>query len=192
MSREELNENELMALVEASDVDAFERLYDRYASAAMGLAVKITRDKTIAEDIVQEAFWTVWEKAAKFDPDRGNFLNWLFTITRNLSLDSWRRFQSRPQPMANAETQEHLVLAQTDEVDVAHEVWAIRTYERVRLAIADLPPEQRDVIELAYFYGKTRREIAAETNIPLGTIHTRARLALQKLQAALHNVGIEG
>ena len=192
MSREELNDNELMAAIETGDVDAFEALYDRYASAAMGLAVKITRDKTIAEDIVQEAFWTVWEKAAKFNPKRGNFLNWLFTITRNLSLDSWRRFQSRPQPLANADAQEQLTYAQSDDVDVAHAVWSLRTREHVRLAIADLPQEQRDVIELAYFYGKTRREIAAETNIPLGTIHTRARLALQKLQAALQNVGVEG
>lgn len=192
MSREELNDNELMVNIQTGDVDAFELLYDRYASSAMGLAVKITRDKNIAEDIVQEAFWTVWEKATKFDPERGNFLNWLFTITRNLALDSWRRFQSRPQPLANAEAQEDLVHAQSDEVDVAHEVWKSRTHEHVRLALAELPPEQRDVIELAYFYGKTRREIAAETNIPLGTIHTRARLALQKLQAALQNIGVEG
>jgi RNA polymerase sigma-70 factor (ECF subfamily) len=191
MREENLDENELIARVITGDVHAFEVLYDRYSAAVMGLAVKITRDKSTAEDIVQEAFWTVWEKADKFDPERGSFINWLLTVTRNLSLDSWRRFQSRPQPLENADTQEFLLQTGSDGLAVDQEVWMNGTYERVRLALADLPPEQKDVIESAYFHGKTRRQIADEMNIPLGTIHTRARLALQKLQVALQNVGIE-
>jgi RNA polymerase sigma-70 factor (ECF subfamily) len=177
----------LMARVVSGDVVAFETLYDRYASPVMGLAYKVLGNRAQAEEIVQESFWTIWEKAETFDPEQGNFASWLFRIARNLAIDRVRRLRARPEPVLFDEAYGY----EDSQVDVPGSVWASLKYEQVRQAMGSLPEEQRVIIELAYFQGKTRREIAAEQELPLGTVHTRARLALQKLKQALQAEGLE-
>jgi len=177
-----LSDEALAAQVARSDSAALEALYDRHASTVLGLALKIIADRAAAEDILQETFWRVWKSADTFQPQRGSFTSWLFRIARNLAIDAYRRRNVRPQAMPDGEAGES-VLDQTPDpdMDVANQAQASLEKKQVRGALASLSGVQRQVIEMAYFYGMTRQEIAEATGEALGTIHTRARLGLQKL-----------
>jgi RNA polymerase sigma-70 factor (ECF subfamily) len=152
----------------------------------MGLTLRMIQDKAVAEEIVQETFWRVWRYAHTFQAQRGSFTSWLFSLAHRLAIDTWRRQKVRPQP-ARSESELQQMYGQPDpQATIPEAVWLLIQHEQVRAAVAELPPEQLHVIELAYFQGLTRQEIAQITGLPLGTIHTRARLALQKLRAILH------
>jgi len=191
MSRELLSDEQLMTQVVGGDATALETLYDRYASGVMGLALKIIGDRAMAEEVVQETFWRAWRSADTFRVQRGAFPSWLFGIARNMSIDLCRRRKIRPQPAFNAVEEDQIDRTPDPEVDVAESAWTTVKNEQIRAALADLPSAQRQVIELAYFAGLTRQEIARLTGEPLGTIHTRARLALQKLYDSLRALGLE-
>ena len=179
-----------MAQVVAGDSAALETLYDRYAPTVQGVVLRIVPDRTVAEEIVQETFWRVWDKAAGFDANRGKFSTWLFSIARRLAIDTTRRQKIRPQA-ARSEAEETRMLRQPDDASVVETAVLHIEQERVRSALTVLSPEQYQVIELAYFRGLTRQEIAQAIDKPLGTIHTRARLGLQKLRTALEAAGLE-
>jgi RNA polymerase sigma-70 factor (ECF subfamily) len=166
-------------------------LYDRYAPAVMGLALKMLGDRALAEEVVQETFWRVWRNADSFRAQRGSFPAWLFGIARNLTIDMCRRRKVRPQPARDDAEEQKIDRAPDPDVDVAESAWTAIKHTQVRTAMDVLPPAQRRVIELAYFGGLTRQEIAEATGEPLGTIHTRARLALQKLRETLQAQGFE-
>jgi RNA polymerase sigma-70 factor, ECF subfamily len=185
----------LVTRVARGDSAALEVLYDRYASRVLGISLKIVGDQALAEDILQETFWRVWQSAATYQSQLGAFAGWLFRIARNLSIDAYRRRNVRPQVMMNTRGDDgDPVLEQTPDpdMDVAEQAQAILTNRQIRNALASLPSVQRQVIELAYFYGMTRQEIAEATGEALGTIHTRARLALQKLRGELERDEFEG
>ena len=180
-----------MAQVVTGDSHALEALYDRYAAILMGVVLRIVKQRAVAEEIVQETFWRVWDKADSFDVSQGKFSTWMYSIGRRLAIDHTRRQKIRPQA-ARSEAEEEMMLREPDDATNVVETADLRIeQERVRSALTTLPPEQYEVIELAYFRGLTRREIAAEIDTPLGTIHTRARLGLEKLRTALEGVGIE-
>lgn len=185
----------LVTRVARGDSAALEVLYDRYASRVLGISLKIVGDQALAEDILQETFWRVWQSAATYQSQLGAFAGWLFRIARNLSIDAYRRRNVRPQIMLNTRGEDSVpVLEETPDpdMDVAEQAQAILTNRQIRNALASLPDVQRQVIELAYFYGMTRQEIAEATGEALGTIHTRARLALQKLRGELERDEFEG
>lgn len=185
----------LVTRVARGDSAALEVLYDRYASRVLGISLKIVGDQALAEDILQETFWRVWQSAATYQSQLGAFAGWLFRIARNLSIDAYRRRNVRPQIMMNTRGEDSVpVLEETPDpdMDVAEQAQAILTNRQIRNALASLPDVQRQVIELAYFYGMTRQEIAEATGEALGTIHTRARLALQKLRGELERDEFEG
>lgn len=185
----EWSDEQLIAQVARGDTAAYEMLYDRYASAGLGLALKITGDQALAEEVLQETFWRVWRKADLFQTQRGAFTSWFFGIARNLSIDMLRRQRTQVQP---ADESEQLIEQTADPtLDVPETAWLRVKHQQMRAAIESLPSEQRYVIELAYFRGMTRQEIASVTGEPLGTIHTRARLALQKLRDELQLQGFE-
>jgi RNA polymerase sigma-70 factor (ECF subfamily) len=190
---EPLNDETLAARVAQGDSAALEALYDRYASTVLGVALKVLGDQGMAEDVLQETFWRVWRSAATFQAERGSFTSWLFRITRNLAIDAYRRRNVRPHAVTDADDSE-TVFDQTPDpdADVAEQTQAILKHRQVRNALTSLPQVQRQVIELAYFYGLTRQEIAEATGEALGTIHTRARLGLQKLREELENEKFEG
>jgi RNA polymerase sigma-70 factor (ECF subfamily) len=193
MTTEQLSDEILMTQVARGSGAALEALYDRYASTVLGISLKVAGDQALAEDVLQETFWRVWKSAATYQPQRGTFVSWLFRIARNLAIDAYRRRNVRPQAMPAADGSE-LVLDQTPDpdVDVAEQAQSILKNRQVRNALASLPGVQRQVIEMAYFYGMTRQEIAEATGEALGTIHTRARLALQKLREELSREEFEG
>jgi RNA polymerase sigma-70 factor (ECF subfamily) len=183
-------DDELMARMAADDRRALEDLYDRHAATVMGLAVRIVDDRGLAEEIVQETFFRVWKQSVSFDGARGQVTTWLFGIARNLAIDALRRRKVRPQPLQHETEVTQLDLLTDPADDPADIAWTALAYERVRQAMAELPLDQRRVLELAYFDGLTRQEIAQQLDAPLGTVHTRARLALGKLRDALADAGL--
>ncbi len=176
-------DQQLLAQVQQQNMRALEILYDRYAPRALGLAFKILKDRDLAEQVIQDAFWRVWRSAAQYESSRGSFSTWLFTIVHNLAIDQLRRRRAElplddPQ---QAETLEAQLTGNDVTETVSHQLRA----EEIRAALNTLPESQRRVIELAYFEGFSRREIAQQLHEPLGTIHTRARLGLEKLRQIL-------
>ncbi|WP_420641900.1 RNA polymerase sigma factor [Candidatus Leptofilum sp.] len=180
----------LMAQVAAGDSQALETLYDRYAPILLGVVLRIVQQRVVAEEIVQETFWRVWDKAATFDAAQGKFSTWMYSIGRRLAIDTTRRQKVRPEA-AGSEAEEEQMLREPDNADVVEAAVLRIVQARVRSALTELSPEQYQVIELAYFKGLTRKEIAQAIDKPLGTVHTRARLGLQKLRSALAAAGME-
>ncbi len=189
----EASDEALVTQVARGNSGALEALYDRYAARVLGISLKIIGDQALAEDILQETFWRVWQSAATFQPQLGPFTSWLFRIARNLAIDAYRRRNVRPQVFMGAHGSDPILDATPDpDMDVAEQAQLILQSQRVRQALNSLPAVQRQVIEMAYFNGMTRQEIAEATGEALGTIHTRARLALQKLRGELEREEFEG
>lgn len=186
-----MNNKQLMERVANGDAAALETLYEQYAPAVMGLALKMLGDRPSAEEIVQETFWRVWRNADSFCEEQGAFPGWLLGITRNLSVDMWRRRKARPQPIFGDEEEQQLENRPDLQADVTESAWTAMKHLQVRQALNTLPQAQREVVEMAFFGGMTRQEIAEATGVPLGTVHTRARLGLQKLREALQEQGFE-
>ena len=169
----------MIARVEARDADALASLYDLYAARLLGLAARILGDTGEAEEVLQEVFLFVWRAAATFDPARGSVLAWLLVATRSRAIDRLRT--RRPAARAGL-TRVDRIPDKPDPSDVEADS-ATREWETLcRAAIAELPPEQRLALELAYFEGLTHQEISQKTSTPLGTVKTRVRLGLMKLK----------
>ncbi|MEM7798132.1 MAG: sigma-70 family RNA polymerase sigma factor [Chloroflexota bacterium] len=191
----EKTENDILiqAIQERGDVEAFQKLFDRYSPLVMGLSYKIVGNRTLAEDIAQETFWRIWNNAASFDRTRGNFTSWMFGIARNLSIDTLRRNKRVTiQPIFDEHTQEGEgePLTSTEQDDIADLAWARVKHQQVKEAMKELPDDQHMIVLWIFFQGKTRRQIAEEHDIPLGTVNTRARLALKKLHNLLTKRGM--
>lgn len=185
----------LLARICQRDEAALSLLYTRYADVVYGLSMRIVHQVEVAEEIVQETFLRVWRSAHTFQGDPSGFRSWLFRIARNLSLDQLRRQAARPRTVTISPepTGDHAPLdTLADETcDVAAQATARCLRDQVRRALLTLPPEQRHVLELAYFGGLTHREIAETTGEPLGTIKTRLRLGLQKLNVIARREAFE-
>jgi RNA polymerase sigma-70 factor (ECF subfamily) len=184
---------ELIGLAAQGEARALEVLYDRYSSVVFSFALRIVADRPLAEEILQEVFFRAWQQGSNFSAGRGSFITWLLSITHNLSIDEIRRRRRRPQK-ADSEEPEQILAAVADTgagADVEDEVWLGALRESIGQALAQLPPAQRQAIEMAYFQGLTQREIAEALNEPLGTIKTRMRLGLQKLKEALGSDGAQ-
>lgn len=175
----------LIMRVIARNRDAFSMLYDRYAGRALGFATRIVGDQTLAEDVIQEAFWRVWLRAVTFDPSRASLSTWLMGIVHHCAVDELRRQRARISPVGIEAADYDPQLARDVTTDVVEQAWLRMTCEQVRQALAKLPVAQRAVIELVFFAGCSRQEIAKWLNEPLGTVHTRARLGMLKLKDML-------
>ena len=187
-SLDEFSDEMLAARVARGDPAALELLYDRYAAKVLGIAMKILDDRPGAEEVLQETFWRAWKRAEQYQPERGAFAGWLFRIARNLAFDQ-RRAAVRVQVIPEPEAAESFLERLPDPgMDTSKQAENKLNMEHVHNAMQSVPPEQRQVLELAYFHGLTRQEIAAATGLPPGTVHTRARLGLQKLRRELENV----
>jgi RNA polymerase sigma-70 factor, ECF subfamily len=172
----------LAARVARGDVGAFAVLYERYARVVLAMAAH-TVGRTDAEEVVQDVFLRLWNRAGQFDPTRGSFAAWFMTIARHRVVDELQR--RRRGPVA-AEAVDEL-LSDNESVELVDE--GSMTDRRFVLdAVRELPEEQRQVLVLAYFGGMSQSEIAAHLDLPLGTVKTRIRLGLQKLRASLEAV----
>jgi len=184
---------ELIARAARGEARALEVLYDRYSGVVFSFALRIVSERQLAEEILQEAFFRAWQQGGSFSAGRGSFITWLLSITHNLAIDEIRRRRRRPQK-ADSEEPEQILDSVADTgagADVEGEVWLGALRDTIGRALAELPPAQREALEMAYFRGMTQREIAEALGEPLGTIKTRMRLGLQKLREALGSDGAE-
>jgi RNA polymerase sigma-70 factor (ECF subfamily) len=160
------------------DIAALEQLYDRHHQAALGLACRIVRDRCLAEDVVQDAFLTIWRQPERFDPSRGTARGWLLAIVHHRSIDRVRRMTA-----AGRTVELHPDLVDHRAADPSELAVDAIQREQVHAALNRLPAEQRRAIELSFLHGRTHQEIAELMNCPLGTVKGRIRIGMEKLRA---------
>ncbi len=175
----------LRAIAEKEE-HALARLYDLYSSALFGCLLQILGRREEAEEVLLEVFWQAWEQADRYDPERGAPFTWLFAIARSGAVDRVRARQRQAATVeaAGVEWRGTRPRADTPEANVLFE----EMRGQVQAALARLPVDQREVVELAYYGGLTQVEIAARTGAPLGTVKTRVRLGLLRLREMLKDV----
>jgi RNA polymerase sigma factor (sigma-70 family) len=175
---------ELHRSLTAGDRSAFDALYRRYSPTAYGLAHRITGQQLLAQDVVHDAFMALWRAPEAYDPSRGAFRTFFLSLVHHRAVDTVRReerIRARQERAANLEplADEDPAESVIDAADVADR------RAQVRAALATLPPEQRQVLEMAYFTGRTQVQISKEIGVPLGTVKTRTLAAMRKLRAVL-------
>ncbi len=177
----------LLQSVVQKEVGAFEMLYDRHASSIYNILIRIVRDENVAEELLQETFWQVWQKASQYNA-KGAGSAWLHQIARNKALDQLRRQKARSPILANdIEAYEWAIGPyQTSLENEFEQGW---TREMIQKALERIPSEQRLCLEMAYFEGLSQQEIAEKMQAPLGTIKTRMRIGMEKIERLLLGSG---
>ncbi len=186
----ELSDEDLISAICCGAEWALELLYQRYYRYAYALAYRILHENTLAEDIVQEAFLSVWRRADSYQKQHGSVHSWLQAIVHHRAIDRVRASARRDQQWAPLQA-ENEPDPPSDQPEVWEQAWRQEQRELIRRALEQLPAEQRQVIELAYFGGYTHAEIAQRWNIPLGTVKGRMRLGLQKMKHYMREQGVE-
>jgi RNA polymerase sigma factor (sigma-70 family) len=180
---EDRRDLELHRKVAMGDSVAFEELYRRYAPAAYGLAMRVTGQVQLAQDVVHDAFLALWRAPEAFDPARGVFRTFLLSLVHHRAVDTVRReerFKRRSLRMNFGPVED-----EDSTEEVVEEAWLAHRRSRIRAALLTLSPEQREVLELAYFRGFKQSQVAEQLGIPLGTVKTRTLAAMRKLQRTL-------
>ncbi len=173
------SEEELIMRLRQQDQGAFSYLYDNYAAALNGVIYRMVEDKELSEDILQEAFVKIWNNFAAYDAGKGRLFTWMLNIARNLTIDTLRSKGYKKQQKISSD--ENSVSNYTDNSSGAERFDAMG----LRKQLSVLKPEQRGIIEMAYFGGYTQDEISKELGIPLGTVKTRMRSAIIELRKTL-------
>jgi RNA polymerase sigma-70 factor (ECF subfamily) len=174
----------LVEAVGAGDAEAFRALYDRYGRMVHAIAFRILQDRQLAEECVQDVFVVLWRSANRFDRKRSRPSTWLCAIARNRALDAVRSRGRRPVPQADLQLD-------GSSPDASDLVAAADEAVRVAEAMATLQPAQLEVLQLAYFDGLTHSEIAGRLNLPLGTVKSRLRLAIDRLRRLVDDLELE-
>jgi len=180
---EDARDHEPVRRVKAGDEGAFRDLFRRYGPMANGLAVRMVRHPFVAEEIVQEAFLSLWRDPAAYREDRGTFRSWLMSTVHHRAVDAIRREEAQRRRSREAEPAE-LVLGDIGQ-SVVEEVDAASSRDQVRAALQEIPAEQRQVLMKMYFEGRTQSQVAEELGLPLGTVKSRTLLGMRRLKAML-------
>ncbi len=176
---------DLLQRVARGDRTAFTALYDRFSRPLYATALRILHDAREAEDIIQEVFLAMWEKAAVFEPGRGSAFSWAVTLTRNRAIDRIRMRKRRAELLTASSPEELGYASAGDEGDSADALSLKEKAVTVRAAVAALPADQQRALQLAFFSGLTQQEIADKLREPLGTIKARIRRGLLRLRDSL-------
>jgi RNA polymerase sigma-70 factor (ECF subfamily) len=177
-----LADEDLMALVRDGDARAFEVIFDRHAGAAFSLAYRMCGRRAMAEDIAQEAFVSLWRSGARYDRARGSVRSWVLSAVHNRAIDAFRRDSAKSSlDVGDEGLAERLESGERTDREAERRDDA----RQVRTALKELPGDQRQVIELAYFGGFTHTQIAEMLGLPAGTVKGRMRLGLSKLRVSL-------
>jgi RNA polymerase sigma-70 factor (ECF subfamily) len=177
-----LADEELMELVHDGEVRAFEVIFDRHAGAAFSLAYRMCGRRALAEDVVQESFLSLWRSGSGYDRARGSVRSWVLSVVHNRTVDALRRGGSKDsRDVCDDGIAERLPAPDSTDAEVERRDEA----RQLRSALDELPPDQRQVIELAYFGGLTHTQIAEMLELPAGTVKGRMRLGLMKMRFAL-------
>ncbi|MEX1102471.1 MAG: sigma-70 family RNA polymerase sigma factor [Actinomycetota bacterium] len=184
----QIHDADLMAAIRGGDEDAFRRLFRRYAPTAQSLAHRILRQPFLAEEIVQEVFLAVWRDPFAHDPNRGSVKSWVMGMVHHRSVDAVRREEAQRRRAREA-IPDIVDVSDDPGVTVPEEIGLPEERTIVRSALAELPAEQRRVLELMYFGGRSQSQIAEDLSLPLGTVKSRTLLGMRRMRTAL--VGIE-
>ena len=176
-----MEDGQLLRAVALGDQDALLILHQRYVNLVYSMAWRVLQDAGLAEEVTQDIFLKLWHKGQQYDPARGRFSSWLLSVTRFAAIDRLRREGRQPRQVevATADQDEMTVLERLLPTD--HAAW--ERGQHLRLVLTQLPPDQRQIIELAYFGGLTHSELAQQLGLPLGTVKGRLRLGLEKLRS---------
>lgn len=181
-----LADEDLIALVEAGDAEAFAALYDRHGRAAYSLAYRMLGERQTAEDLVQEGFIKVWRSATSYRAERGSVRTWILSIVHNRGIDHLRSSASRRRTQDRVE-----LTAETSQPSEAFaETWRNSQRTQVQAALQSLPSEQLKILEMAYYSGYTHAEIAEMLDLPLGTVKGRMRLGMKKIKEFFDSQGM--
>jgi len=175
----------LLTRVADGDREAFAQLYDRFSAPLYGAAIQILHDAAEAQDVVQDAFLSLWEKAATFESSRGSAFSWAVTLVRNRALDRVRMRRRRSELLADSVPEDLGYMAGRLQAGGDESATLGDEARAVRAAVAALPPEQQRALELAFFGGLTQEEIARKLREPLGTVKARIRRGLMRLRDSL-------
>jgi RNA polymerase sigma-70 factor, ECF subfamily len=181
---QDIDDLELHRRLSAGDRDAFDELYRRYAAPAFGLAFRVTGQQILAQDVVHDAFMALWRAPEAYDPARGAFRTFFLSLVHHRAVDTVRREERLRRRQDRAANLEPLAVEDTAEGVIDAADIEVRRRE-VRAALETLPPEQRQVLELAYFGGMTQVQIADRIQVPIGTVKTRTLAAMRKLRSVL-------
>jgi len=182
-SLEDARDRDLVRRVAAGDEDAFRSLFRHHGPLAKALALRLVRQPFIAEEIVQEAFLALWRHPTAYREDRGTFRAWLMSTVHHRAVDAVRREEA--QRRRSREWEPDQVIANDVGEKVVDEADLTETRTKVRAALDEIPPEQRRVLHMMYFEGKTQMRIAAELGLPLGTVKSRTLLGMRRLRSIL-------
>ena len=179
------DEIELMRRIKGREEEALAELYDLYNRLLYGLIISIVKKREEAEDVLQEVFITIWEKASTFNEDKGNVYSWIITLTRNKAIDRIRSKGYKTQQKASQDVDAPEFSLEGDNFDpLETTIFSDRT-ELVRKALTEIPDKQSEVLKIAYYSGMTQQEISDKLKIPLGTVKTRMRQGMLKLKDIL-------
>ena len=175
------SEEELVSLLKVQDQNAFSYLYDNYAAALNGIIIRMVEDSQLAEDILQEAFVKIWHNFKQYDDTKGRLFTWMINITRNLTIDTLRSKGYKKQRQISRD--------ENSVSDYSDKNFSSDRFDTIglRKQLLYLKPEQKLIIDLAYFNGYTQEEISKEMQIPLGTVKTRMRSGIIELRKLLQN-----
>lgn len=181
----ESRDRDLVRRVAGGDDEAFRGLFRRYSPSAMALARRVVGQQFLAEEIVQEAFLALWRNPDGYDEERGSVKAWLMGMVHHRAVDLVRREESHRRRAEETPPDGAVVVPEDPAQQVVEEVGLPEERKAVRAALEDLPPEQREIIELMYFDGLSQTRIAERLSLPLGTVKSRTLLGMRKLRVAL-------
>jgi RNA polymerase sigma-70 factor (ECF subfamily) len=189
MERVDPSDEELIKQISQAQPEAVRVLYRRYGRMVYSVALRAVGDPSAAEEITQDVFLRIWEKAETYRADKAKVVTWIARIARNRAIDVYRQRKSRDDRASAGWEELKQAAATAQEQHPGDRMDMARLQGRVREAVASLPPDQKTALALAFFQGRTHKEIADELGEPLGTVKTRIRAAMQKLRSILDGVG---
>lgn len=178
-----IEEKELVILLKRQDKAGLDYLYDHYSAALYGIIVRIVKKEEVAEEVMQDAFFKIWNNIASYNPEKGRLFTWMLNITRNLAIDKTRSKEiKKEQKSDQIENSVHRI-----DRENSHEI-SVESIG-VKELLDKLNSDQRKVVDLLYFQGYTQSEVSEEHDIPLGTVKTRLRIALKQLRKIVQQSG---
>jgi RNA polymerase sigma-70 factor (ECF subfamily) len=180
----------LLERVASGDASALEQIYERYVRQCFGLALRMLGEPALCEEVVQEVFLKIWTNPDRYSAQKGKFASWLLSVVHHRCIDELRRRSRTETPLDDETVGSVLNTAPDPEPQPLEQVWVREQQTAVRSALAQIPDNQRQVLELAYFGGLSHSQIAEKLGQPLGTVKTRIRLGMQGLRLLLEPYGL--
>lgn len=185
-----VTDEQLLGRVLGGDSAALEELYERYVRQCFGLALRMLGEPAHCEEVVQEVFLKVWTHPSSYSSQKGKFASWLLSMVHHRCIDELRRRSRTEVALEDPATGNYLITEPDPELQPLDQIWLKEQQTAVRAALTQIPQNQRQVLEMAYFLGLSHSQIAAKLGQPLGTVKTRIRLGMQSLRQLLEPYGM--